>query len=246
MSSTPHSTPASVFATTHWTVVLEASRSDAPNSQAAFGELYRTYWQPLYRYVRRRGHPPADAEDITQDFLVALLEKRRLDGLEREGGKFRTFLLASLKNHLANVWDRRHTARRGGGATPVCLDDMESESAFLAQPPQSDPDLCYEREWAFALIEATLRRLEDEFRAAGRLAFFEAVRPYLQNDRQGRPYAELAIDLGLTEGALKVAIHRVRQRYGTLLREEIRRTIGTEAEVREELQFLIRVVGHAS
>lgn len=242
--STP-STGAAVFATTQWTVVLEAARPDAPDAQAAFAQLYRDYWHPLYCYVRRRGHPPAEAEDITQAFFLALLEKRRLAGLEREGGKFRSFLLTSLKNHLANAWDRAHAARRGGGQKHFSIDELEAETRFLAQGPQANPDLSFERDWAFALIETALHRLALECAGSGKQTFFEAVRPHLQSDRNGRPYAELAAELGVSEGALKVAIHRLRQRYGVLLREEISRTVTDESQAKEELRHLIEVVGRA-
>lgn len=245
MKDLTQSTRAAEFATTQWTEVLKAAQPDAPDAQAAFAQLYRSYWHPLYGYVRRRGYPPAEAEDITQAFFLALLEKHRLAGLEREGGKFRAFLLTSLKNHLANEWDRTQAARRGGGQKNFSLDELDAENRFLAQGPAADPDLSFERDWAFALIETTLRQLEEECSSSGRQSFFNAVRPHLQGDRNGPPYAELAAQIGLSEGALKVAIHRLRQRYGALLRAEIARTVTTESEAKEELRYLIEVVGRA-
>ena len=246
MSDLSQTTGAAGFRTTQWTVVLDAACLDSDKAQGAFAQLYQDYWRPLYRFVRRRGYHPAEAEDVTQSFFHALIEKRRLATLEREGGKFRAFLLTSLKNHLANTWDRANAARRGGGRLPLSLTDLDAENQLLAQSPAADPELSFERDWAFTLLEKCLRRLEQECHDTGRQQFFESVKPHLQGDGNGRPYGELANELGSTEGALRVAVHRLRQRYGELLRAEIARTVTSEAEAQEELRYLIEVVGRAA
>lgn len=230
------------FTTTHWSVILEAARPEAPGSVDAFARLYRDYWYPLYAYVRRRGRSPHDAEDLTQDFFSSLLEHQRLRGLDRGGGRFRSFLLKALQNFLANEWDRATARKRGGGCAIVPLDEVEAESRFLADPTQPAPELGFERAWAFTVIELALRNLESELRAAGKGAWFERLRPHLQSDPKGRPYAELGAELGMTEGAVKVAVHRLRQRYGELLRAEVARTVASEADIAEELRHLIATV----
>jgi len=230
------------FRTTHWTVVMEAARPDAPGAMDAFARLYRDYWFPLYAYVRRRGRSPHEAEDLTQGFFVTLLERERLRGLERGGGRFRSFLLKALQNFLANEWDRASARKRGGRQAILPLDDVDAESRFLADPTHLAPETGFERAWAFTVIEHATHNLESELRAAGKEKLLERLRPHLQGDRNGRPYAEIATDLGLTEGAVKVTVHRLRQRYGELLRAEVARTVGSEAEIAEELRHLIAIV----
>ena len=234
------------FTTTHWSVVLEAARPESPGGAEAFARLYRDYWQPLYAYVRRRGRGPHEAEDLTQDFFVALLEKERLHGVERGGGRFRSFLLKSLQNFLANEWDRATARKRGGGGAFVPLDGLDSESRFLADPSAGSPEAAFERSWALAVIGHALRSLEEEVRTAGRPELLTHLRPHLLGDRGGRSYAELAAELGLSEGAVKVTVHRLRRRYGEFLRAEVVRTVGSEADVADELRHLIRVVSAAA
>jgi RNA polymerase sigma-70 factor (ECF subfamily) len=230
------------FTTTHWSVIFEAANPESPGSVDAFARLYRDYWYPLYAYVRRRGRSPHEAEDLTQDFFVALLEHERLRGLERGGGRFRSFLLKALHNFLANEWDRAAARKRGGGHAWVPLDEVDAESLFLADATAESPECAFDRHWAYAVIALALRRLEGEARTAGKALLFERLRPHLQGDRNGRPYAEIGAELGMTEGAVKVAVHRLRQRYGELLRAEVARTVGDEAEVSGELRHLIAIV----
>ena len=232
----------SQFTTTHWSVILEAARPDSPGGMDALARLYRDYWYPLYAYVRRRGRSPQDAEDLTQDFFVALLEKRRLSGLERGGGRFRSFLLKALQNFLANEWDRVTAKKRGGGGAIVSLDDIDAESRYLADSSSDDPEAGFERHWAFAVIEQAMRNLEMELRGTGKEHILGHLRPHLQGDRNGRPYAEIATELGVTESAVKMTVHRLRQRYGELLRAEVARTVSDETEVDRELRHLIQVV----
>jgi RNA polymerase sigma factor (sigma-70 family) len=232
----------SQFDTTHWSVVLEAASPRSPGSSEAFARLYRDYWYPLYAYVRRRGNNPHEAEDLTQGFFVSLLERDRLHGLERGGGRFRSFLLKALQNFLANEWDRASAQKRGGGYVITSLEDVDAESRYLADRTRETPEFNFERHWAFAVIEHAMKNLETELCAAGRETVFERIRPHLQGDRNGRPYSEIASEMGVSESSVKMTVHRLRQRYGELLRDEIRRTVGHEAEIDEELRYLLQVV----
>lgn len=230
------------FTTTHWSVILEAACPEAPGSVDAFARLYRDYWYPLYAYVRRRGRSHQEAEDLTQAFFVTLLERERLRGLERGGGRFRSFLLKALQNFLANEWDRAAALKRGGGQFIVPLEDVDAESRYLAAPAGAEAEADYDRNWALAVLALTMRNLEAELRAAGKEQLIEPLRPHLQGDRNGRPYAQIAAELGMSEGAVKVAVHRLRQRYRELLLAEVARTVDGEAEVAEELRHLIAIV----
>ena len=235
-------TDPSQFTTTHWSVILEAAQPDSPGCTDAFARLYRDYWYPLYAYVRRRGRTAHEAEDLTQDFFVALLERERLRGLERGGGRFRSFLLKALQNFLANEWDRTSAQKRGGGIPLASLDEIEAESRYLADRSSDAPEVNFERHWAFTVIEHAMRSLETELRSTGKEHLLQRLRPHLQGDRNGRPYAEVAAELGVSESAVKMTVHRLRQRYGELLRDEIRRTVSSEEEIDEELRNLIQVV----
>lgn len=233
----------SAFVTTQWTVVLEAARWNSSVGHEAFARLYLDYWRPLYAYVRRRGFVQAEAEDITQSFFARLLEKHALTGLEREGGRFRSFLLAALGHFLANEWDRTRAQKRGGGQPLLSLDANECERGIaLEQPAVDTPATVFEKEWTLTLLKQVMERLRLECLSAGKEGFLEDVRLHLQGDRQGPSYAEVATKWGTTEGAVKVAVYRLRQRYGELLRDEIGRTVGSPAEVDEELRYLISVV----
>jgi DNA-directed RNA polymerase specialized sigma24 family protein len=240
----PKAASASPFVSTRWTVVLTAAEPESPAAREAFGNLYRDYWSPLYAFVRRRGHEPPAAEDITQDFFAALLEKQRLNGLTREGGKFRSFLLTALKHHLANEWDRSRAARRGGGVSPLSLDESAAESAYQTVAAlTAEPDELFDRQWALSVLALTRQRLEAELAQAGKGALASTLGPGLLGGASTGAYPELAERLGLTEAALKVTIHRLRKRFGELLRQEIARTVDDPAEVPAELRHLITVVG---
>lgn len=234
----------SPFVATRWTVVLEAAEANPAGASEAFGTLYRDYWPPLYAYVRRRGHDPSAAEDITQDFFVALLAKQRLTGLTREGGRFRSFLLTALKHHLANHRDHACAAKRGHGATPLSLDELAAESAYQSVAPDTlPPEQLFERQWALTLLQLARNRLESELAASGKGDLVRTLGPLLLGGSPAGTYAELAGRAGLSEGALKVTIHRLRKRFGELLRQEIARTVASPAEVPAELRHLIEVVG---
>jgi len=223
--------------------VLEAAQPHANSSHEAFAHLYLAYWSPLYAYVRRRGFSPVEAEDVTQDFFACLIEKQRLAGLEREGGRFRSFLLKSLEHFLANVWDRERALKRGGGVRPLSLTlPSGDEEALLGQLAGAEtPESIFERRWVSALLSHVLERLRVECEASGKGPLFADLHLRLQGDTQGLPYAEVASRHGLSEGAVKVAVHRLRQRYGQMLRDEIARTVSSPGEVEEELRYLAAV-----
>jgi RNA polymerase sigma-70 factor (ECF subfamily) len=232
----------SQFTTTHWSVILEAAQPESPGSVEAFGRLYQDYWYPLYAFLRRRGRAPHEAEDLLQGFFLTLLERERLRGLARDGGRFRSFLLKALQNYLANDWRRATAQRRGGGMPVISLDEIDAESRYLADTSSAPPEAEFERQWAFAVLANALAQLEAEMRAAGKEGLFAQLRPLLQGDRSGQPYAQIAVALQLSEGAVKVAVHRLRQRYGELLRAEVARTVGDPSEVAEELRHLMGIV----
>lgn len=239
----PLQTASGAFCTTHWTVILEAARPEGL-ANGAFAQLYLDYWRPVYAFVRRRGFAPEQAEDITQDFFVRIVEKRSLSGVEQEGGRFRSFLLRSLQNFLANDWDRSHAQKRGGGQRMLSLNAEDGEACFaLAHPDQETPEASFEKRWVFTLLDHVCERLRQEYASAGKAGLFDQLRPHLLGDRSGQPYAVVAAQCGMTESAVKVAAHRMRKRYGEILRDEIARTVSSMAEVDEELQHLMAVVG---
>ena len=234
----------SVFATTHWSIVLSARDKDSPGSAEALETLCRAYWYPLYAYARRTGHNPADAEDLTQGFFARLLEKDYLKAAAREKGRFRTFLLVALKRYLANEWDRQHARKRGGFTPVVSIDQPAAESRFDAEPSHNlQPDLLFDRQWAMTLLDRTMARLQEEYVATARAALFEHLRSCLAKEETALPYAEIAARLNLTEAAVKMAVHRLRARYRELLRAEIAQTVSSPAEVEEEIRHLFSAFG---
>lgn len=227
------------FVTTRWTVVLSAGRKSSPQSDRALGELCQTYWYPLYAYVRRQGHTKEDAEDLVQAFFARFLERNYLDGLSAERGRFRAFLLASLKHFLANEWDKSQRQKRGGGVEHLSLDWQSADERFHPDPPDpSSPDKTFDREWALALLERVIARLREECVADGKANLFEQTRGYLMVGESAIPYAEAGQALGLDEGAVRVAVHRLRKRYRALLRDEIAQTLDDPTQVAEELRSL--------
>ncbi|MBE0542013.1 MAG: sigma-70 family RNA polymerase sigma factor [Verrucomicrobia bacterium] len=228
-----------VFVTTRWTVVLSAGRKSSPQSDRALSELCQTYWYPLYAYVRHRGHSKEDAEDLTQAFFARFLEKNYLEGLSAERGKFRAFLLASLKHFLANEWDKSQTQKRGGGALHLSLDWQSADARYHLDPPDpTSPDRLYDRDWALALLERVIARLREECAADGKAELFEQAKDCLMVGDAAIPYAQAAEKLRLNEGAVRVAVHRLRKRYRELLRDEIAQTLSDPAQVKEELRSL--------
>ena len=231
-----------VFATTHWSVVLAAGRSDVPQARAALEQLCQTYWYPLYAYVRRRGYAPADAEDLTQQFFAWLLERDWLGRADPQRGRFRSFLLTSISHFLANEWDKARAQKRGGGRV-VSLQRDEAETRCTREPVDHlSPEQSFEWRWALALLEQVMNRLSAEFAREGRADLFEALKPCLLGERTAQPYAALATKLAMTEGSVKVAVHRLRQRYRQLLRDEIAGTVEKPEEVEEEMRHLFSVL----
>jgi RNA polymerase sigma-70 factor (ECF subfamily) len=239
-----HSTPApsapdDYFATTHWTVVLAAGRQSTPQAERALEELCRTYWYPLYAYVRRQGHAKEDAEDLTQGFFARFLERNYLEGLTSEKGRFRAFLLASLKHFLANERDRAGRAKRGGLAPPLSLDWQDADLRYqIEAADQLSPDKFYDRTWAMMLLERVIARLREESVAEGKARLFEQLKPFLMVGKGAIPYPQAAAELGLSEGAARVAVHRLRKRYRELLRQEVAQTLSDPAQVEEEMRAL--------
>jgi RNA polymerase sigma factor (sigma-70 family) len=230
---------AAQFATTHWRVVLAAGRSDSSHARDALAHLCQIYWYPLYAYVRRQGHSPEDAQDLTQEFFARFLEKSYLDDVDRAKGKFRSFLLASLKHFLANEWDRAKALKRGGGRAFISLDDQSGETRYGLEPADSlSADKIFERRWALTLLEQVLAHLRTEYMARGKTRLFDELKICLTGEKSSIPYAELGSKVGMTEGAVKVAVHRLRQRYRELLRAEIGKTVASPEEVDQELRYL--------
>ena len=232
-----------LFATTHWSGILAAGQGGTPQSAAALEQLCRTYWYPLYCYVRHRGHSPEDSQDLTQEFFHQLLHKHYLSQLDPSKGKFRSFLLASLNHFLANEWDRARTLKRGGKMTFVSLDEGLAEGRYQAeQAAGRSPEELYERAWALAFLQGVLGRLRDEVVQAGRAAHFEELKVFLTGEKPSASYAVLAAKLGTNEAALRKEVQRLRHRYGELLRDEIGRTVAHAAEVEDELCHLFTVL----
>jgi RNA polymerase sigma-70 factor (ECF subfamily) len=228
-----------VFATTHWTVVLAAGGGGSQQADMALEELCRTYWYPLYVYVRRQTPTREDAEDLTQAFFARFLEKNYLAGLNSERGRFRAFLLAALKHFLANEWDRAKRQKRGGGVAVVPLDWQNADTRYQIDPPDNlSPDKLYDRAWAVTVLERVLARLLDESARDGKTELFGQLKPFLMVGKGAIPYAQVAETLKLTEGAVRVAVHRLRGRYRELLRDEVRQTISDPAQVEEEMRAL--------
>lgn len=235
-SSTPRG---DIFATTHWTVVLAAGRKHTAQSDAALEELCKTYWFPLYAYVRRRGHSKEDAEDLTQAFFARMLEKNYLEGLSAERGRFRAFLLAALKHFLANEWDKTQRKKRGGHLQHLSLDWQNADTQFqVATATDLNPDKTFDREWAVALLARVLERLRAECKAEGKEGQFLRLKSTLTGGKGSICYGEVARTLNLNEGAVRVAVHRLRKRYRQLLTEEIAQTVADPAQADEEMRAL--------
>ena len=231
------------FTTTHWSVVLAARATDAPQAAAALEKLCRTYWYPLYAYLRRRGYGEHDAQDMTQGFFAHLLERDWLQGVAREKGRFRSFLLAALNYFLADQRDRATAQKRGGGQPVISFDAHEAEERYRLEPvDERSPDKLFEQRWAMALLDQVLARLAQEFSDAGKLELFNQLQPFLVEGTGEKTYAETARE-GMTEEALKKAVQRMRRRYHQLFREEIAQTVASPEEVEEELRHLCAVLG---
>ncbi len=231
-----------LFVTTRWTMIRRAHGTDATAARDALAELCQSYWYPLYAYVRRCGATPHDAEDLTQGFFARLLRLDSLAKVSCEQGQFRAFLLASLKHFLADQRDFASAQRRDARLT-ISLDREEAEERYRAVPAETlTPDQVFERQWAVTLLETVMQRLAREYETSGRTALFSELRFAITGEKSTLPYRELAARVGLSEEAVRVAIHRLRQRYRAALREELAHTVTSEAEVSEELRELRRIL----
>lgn len=230
-----------VFLTTRWSLVVRAGDDDERTAAQALSDLCRDYWRPLYHFARRKGQSPEDAQDLTQGFIAKLLESGSFSLADREMGRFRTFLISSFVNFMANQHRDQTTLKRGGEMQVVSLDDPDLEADYAAHDTMT-PERLYERSWALALLERVMLRLREEYEKAGRLRLWEAIEPQLTGGA-GRPgYAKIAAELGMSESALTVSVHRMRKRYGALLREEIADTVADATEVDDELRHLMAIV----
>ncbi|HET6249078.1 MAG TPA: RNA polymerase sigma factor [Tepidisphaeraceae bacterium] len=228
---------AQCFEPTQWSIVLAAGK-DQPDAREALQRLCTIYWYPLYAFVRRQRHNPQDAQDLTQEFFARLLEKQWLAGVDRSKGRFRSFLLAAMKHFLANEWDHARAQKRGGGKIPISLDTMTAESRYALEPAALDtPERVFERRWALTLLDQVLTRLRGEFAAAGKIHVFEELKSSLTGG--SAPYSEIAAKLEMSEGAVKVAVHRLRARYRDLVRAEVAQTVDSDGEIEDELRSLM-------
>jgi RNA polymerase sigma factor (sigma-70 family) len=231
----------SQFPTTRWTLVVAAGDPHRKETRSALASLCENYWYPLYAYLRRRGYPADQAQDLTQEFFIRVLEGRYLDRAEPEKGRFRSFLLTSLKFFVADEEDRKRAHKRGGG-TVVQLEFSSGEDRYQREPAHDEtPERIFERRWALSVLDRVVKRLGDEFMLHGRPEHFERLKVFLLGQSDA-PYAALAREMNTSEGALKVAIHRLRKRYRELFRQEIADTIADPAEVESELRFLAAVL----
>jgi RNA polymerase sigma-70 factor (ECF subfamily) len=230
------------FAPTQWTVVLRAAGEDPTDAYAALSRLCETYWYPLYAYVRRRGYSVHDAQDLTQGFFAFLLRGKAVAGVDPVKGKFRAFLLASLNHFLAGEWDKTRAQKRGGGQV-IAFDLAWAETRLAAQPANGlTPERLFEQRWALTLLESVYQRLRLDYELTGKAALFDALRFTLTGTETGASYCELAKELAMGEGALKVAAHRLRKQYRALLRKQIAETVASPDDVEEELRYLFRVL----
>ena len=237
--------PHPAFVTTHWSLVVSAGRNDTPHARDALEKLCRSYWFPIYAFVRRQGHGPHDAQDLTQEFFARLLEKKQLAGADPARGRFRSFLLASLKHFLANEWDKANAQKRGGGQVLIPIDAATAETSCGFEPADNlTADIIFERRWALTLLEHVLGRLRAEYVRDGKENLFEQLKPTLTEASRTVAYSEIATRLGTTEGAVKVAVHRLRQRYRELLRAEIADTVANPGEVDDEIRNLFTALAN--
>jgi RNA polymerase sigma factor (sigma-70 family) len=230
------------FTTTHWSVVLEA-QGPTPAAQAALEKLCRTYWRPIYAFVRRQGADPEEAKDLTQGFFALLLERRDFDTVRKEKGRLRSYLLTSLKHFLANERQRAMAIKRGEGQRLISLDQLHEPERGGFEPTETlTPEQIYERRWAMTVLNEVLARLEEEHRAAGKMQLFDQLQKSFTDEPDRPSQVEIAHELGMTENAVNQAFHRFRQRYRELLREEVAHTVAVAVDIEDELRHLIAVL----
>lgn len=219
-----------------------AGQDSSPEARLALEKLCATYWYPLYAYARRQGRSVEEAQDLTQGFFAHFLEHKYFQRADRNRGRFRTFLLTSLKHFLINEWVKANREKRGGGQNVISLDEEMAESRFLAEPAEQPSETVYDRGWAGVLLERALAALSAEFAQAGKSEMFERLKIYVWGEKNSLAYREMAEQLGMTEEAVKTSVHRLRKRYGELLRSEVAQTVLTAGDIEEELRYLISVI----
>lgn len=236
---------AAEFATTHWSVVVAAGQTTAPGAREALEKLCRTYWFPIYACVRRKGRSPDDAQDLTQEFFARLLEKNYLKLADRQRGRFRSFLLVALDHFLVNDWRQASAEKRGAGRPVLSLDQQQAEGHYQGEPvsPELSPDQHFEKRWALALLEQVLAQLRAEYEADGKRDVFDSLKPFVWGEKSALSQAEIAARLGTSENAVAQAVHRLRQRYGELLRGEVANTVAAPGDVEDELRHLLQAIG---
>lgn len=229
--------------TTRWSVVLAAGHQSSPDAARALESLCQSYWYPLYAFVRQSGKQPDDARDLTQEFFARVLEKDYLDAADRERGRFRNFLLTVFKRFLANEHQRERAQKRGGGQPLVSIDTDDGERRLSLEPSHDwTPEQEFERRWAVALLEQVLERLQSDYASKGKDQVFESLKPYLTVEDDPASYTQIAADLTMTVGAVKVAVHRLRQRYRDLIRDEVASTVEYEDDTDDELVQLLKAI----
>jgi RNA polymerase sigma-70 factor (ECF subfamily) len=229
------------FETTNWSVILKATVDDSAVAREALATLCETYWRPVYAFIRRKGHDPADSEDLTQAYFTRFLDKGYLHDFRPEVGRFRTFLRASVSHFLANEWDRERALKRGGGRKPLSLDELETVEGHLRAPTDPlTPDVVFEQEWAASVLQRCLDRLRKE--QGDGVHRFDRLRSFLVGDGGTSDYAQVGHELGLQESSVRVAVHRLRRRFCAVLREEVARTVESPGEVDEEIKWLLSAV----
>ena len=232
------------FATTHWSVVQAAGHDTASAAQPALEQLCRTYWYPLYAHVRRRGYSREDAEDLTQAFFARLLTRQSLSVADASRGRFRCFLLAGLNHFLANEWDKARAEKRGGDRSHLSFDAARAEQLYDREDGRElNPEELYERSWALQFLDQVRARVRQAYAEEGKADRYEALERFLPGEEDPPSYAQAAGQLGVPEGTLKSEVHRLKRRYGELLREEIARTVASPGEIDDELRYLIQVLG---
>jgi RNA polymerase sigma factor (sigma-70 family) len=234
------------FVSTHWSVVLAAKDGASPRASEAFEQLCRTYWPPLYAFIRREGHDEADAKDLTQEFFLRLIERDYLQHLKHQRGRFRSFMLTLLKNFLSEQRGRAAAQKRGGGKIFVPLNPTGEASPYLTEPVDHlSPDQIFERRWAQTVFQVALNRLQEEYVESGRGPFFNLLKEFQPREPGAPSYAEIGERFGMTEAAVKSAVQRLRQRHREILREEIAHTVTSPAEIDEEIRHLREVLAGA-
>jgi DNA-directed RNA polymerase specialized sigma24 family protein len=239
----PNAAGPRVFATTHWSVVLAAGQGESAQAQRALETLCRAYWYPIYAYVRRKGYKPEEAQDLTQEFFAQLIAKEHFRFADRTKGKFRGFLLARLDYFLAREWSRAHRQKRGGQFTFISMDEHPPEERYQLEPADLEtPEKKFLRQWALTVLKQAMNALQKECEAHAKGPLFREARNLISGERHPAAYAQISKTLNMAEGAVRVAVHRLRQRYGELLRQEVANTVTSQEEIDEELRYLFQIL----